>query len=135
MMEEIRMLKILSFQNAKPLFDEHIAKCTRALIVDLTEDTIGTIIYSTQAAKKLFGYPELDAKNLKDIIPVRFRERHNDHLRHFRANPKERPMGSLQMSLIGLKNDGSEFPIEIGLNPIELIGKQLVIAILLETKK
>jgi signal transduction histidine kinase/ActR/RegA family two-component response regulator len=51
-------------------------------------------------------------------VPVRFRARHPDYRADFYRSPNARAMGGGR-ELFGLKKDGSEVPIEIGLNPIE----------------
>ena len=52
------------------------------------------------------------------LIPSRFKENHPKLRSNFFGDPKSRPMGAGR-DLYGMKKDGSEFPIEIGLNPIE----------------
>ena len=57
-------------------------------------------------------------KPIEMLVPERFRRNHPALRSTFSSNPVSRPMGAGR-DLYGLKKDGSEFPIEIGLNPIE----------------
>jgi len=52
------------------------------------------------------------------LVPERFRGHHLGYRNGFMAEPSTRSMGSGR-DLYGLRKDGSEFPVEIGLNPIE----------------
>jgi PAS domain S-box-containing protein len=71
-------------------------------------------------AEALFGYSraELLGQPLELLIPQRFRERHPELVANYFAAPQARAMGAGR-ELYGLRKDGSEVPIEIGLNPIE----------------
>ncbi len=71
-------------------------------------------------AEALFGYSraELIGQPLELLVPQRFRERHPELVADFFAAPRARAMGAGR-ELFGLRKDGSEVPIEIGLNPIE----------------
>jgi PAS domain S-box-containing protein len=66
----------------------------------------------------MFGYSrdELIGKPAEALIPVRFRQRHAGLRMKFAAAPRMRPMGTGR-ELAGARKDGSEFPIEVGLNP------------------
>lgn len=132
-MLEMAALKVLAMRNAKPLFDEQIARFSPSIVVDVSD---GVILHSTPRANELFGYinGELDGKNIKNLMPVRFRSSHDKHLQYFKENPKARPMGHASMTLVGLHKEGNEFPIEISLEPINLIGKELAIATILKTR-
>lgn len=134
LINELSELKRQSFRNAKPLFDEQITRCVRALIVDLSD---GSILYATQPANELFGYINggLDGKNIVDLMPERFRSAHVNHLANFRAHPRQRQMGESQMDLFGIDIEGNEFKIEISLYPTEVIGKKCVVATLLKMRK
>jgi PAS domain S-box-containing protein len=80
----------------------------------------GLIEMVNPQAERVFGYDrqELLGQPIEVLVPERFRRAHPGLRGSFFANPVSRPMG-IGRDLYGLKKDGSEFPIEIGLNPIE----------------
>src|SRR5205814_1275962 len=70
--------------------------------------------------EKLFGYErdELIGAAVEVLVPRPFREKHPETRSKFYANPQARAMGAGR-DLFGVRKDGTEFPVEIGLNPIE----------------
>jgi PAS domain S-box-containing protein len=86
----------------------------------LVADQDERIALVNRNAETLFGYSrtELIGKPLAMLVPGRFRDSHVRHVVAFHAHPQARPMGAGR-DLYGLRKDGSEIPIEIGLNPIE----------------
>ncbi len=82
-------------------------------------DENGRITLVNAEAENLFGYTreEILGRSVELLVPQRFKGAHPD-LRHlYNQAPEARPMGAGR-DLFGRRKDGSEFPIEIGLNPI-----------------
>src|SRR5262249_13792154 len=95
--------------------------------VAITRDGIIELV-NTQV-EKLFGYrrEELLGQPVEILVPQRFRGNHPGHRTGFFADPRARMMG-VGRDLAGLRKDGTEFPIEIGLNSIVTGGKPLALA-------
>ena len=84
-------------------------------------DDSGTIRYANRQVSALFGYPhdEIIGLRVDTLMPERFRERHHIHRKDFFRNPRVRSMGQ-GLELYGRRADGTEFPVEISLSPIEV---------------
>lgn len=79
----------------------------------------GIIIHANLLAESMFGYQrgETHGKSIEEMIPERFRAKHKVHRLDYQVTPTNRPIGSYY-NLRGLKKNGSEFRVDIALNPL-----------------
>ncbi|MDX2249579.1 MAG: ATP-binding protein [Bacteroidia bacterium] len=91
------------------------------------------IVYVNLYAEKLFKYPktELIGRGVEILIPERLREKHPGLVKMFFSSPTSRAMG-VGRDLYAVKKDGTEFPVEIGLNPLVTIEGTLVLAAIID---
>jgi PAS domain S-box-containing protein len=89
----------------------------------------GRIVLVNAHAKELFGYEreELTGKSIEVLVPERFAAGHPAYRAKFMAAPMARAMGAGR-ELFARRKDGTEFPVEIGLNPITTPKGILVLA-------
>jgi PAS domain S-box-containing protein len=101
----------------KSLFRRAVESAPNAMVMS---DGQGRIVLVNNQTIKLFGYDqsELLGQSIESLVPERFRKNHSTYRNAFFAHPETRPMG-VGRDLFGRRKDGSEFPVEIGLNPIQ----------------
>jgi hypothetical protein len=82
-------------------------------------DDNGRVVLVNRESEQLFGFTrdELVGKRVEQLVPDRFRPTHPDRRQQFLSSPESRPMGKGR-DLYALRQDGTEVPVEIGLNPV-----------------
>jgi PAS domain S-box-containing protein len=91
----------------------------------------GTIAEVNGQVTKFFGYDrtELLGQSVEALIPERFRHAHPAHRHEYAAHPQTRPMG-IGLELQGLRKDGTEFPVDIMLSPVETPAGKVVLSVI-----
>ncbi len=83
-------------------------------------DASGAIQFINQEAERMFGYTrqELVGRQVEVLMPEGLHRRHESHRKAYQEHPERRPMGE-ELDLVARRKDGSEFPAEISLSPLE----------------
>lgn len=117
-------------QRMEERFRQVVESAPNAMVMT---DAKGRIELVNVEAERIFGYAraELLGQSVEMLLPTRFRTDHAGMRTAFRADPRARRMG-MGRNLLGVKKDGSEFPVEIGLSPIETEDGTLVLAAIID---
>ncbi len=85
-------------------------------------DKLGIIQFVNSETEKLLGYAraEMVGSNIEKLMPSQHRNAHHAQRNSFWENPKSRPMGLAGQNINARGKDGSEFPVTISLNKIEI---------------
>ena len=94
-------------------------------------DQTGTIILVNAYTEELFGYTreELLGRKVETLVPASSRGRHVEHRHGYQRNPHRRPMGS-GIDLAGQRKDGTIFPAEVSLGPLEIGDQRMVFSVI-----
>ena len=93
----------------------------------------GVITRLNRLAETTFGYTseELLGQPVEVLVPERYRHAHPGYRHGFQAEATARPMGAGR-DLAGLRKDGSEFPVEIGINPVDTGEGPMILSVILD---
>jgi len=128
------MMNLPSSPNQPVSWDEErfrlVVEAANAMLM---ADDKGLVTLVNQQAEQLFGYSreELLGQPIELLVPGRYRSQHPNHRDTFAQRPTTRSMGSGR-DLFGLRKDGTEVPIEIGLNPIRTREGEFVLASIID---
>ncbi|GAB2822052.1 hypothetical protein GCM10027200_21860 [Lentzea nigeriaca] len=103
--------------KAEQRFQQLVLAAPDAMLI---VDEHGTIVLVNEQTERLFGYrrDDLVGQSIELLIPARRRERHVGHRQRYLKDPVHRRMGT-GIELAGLRQDGSEIPVEISLAPLD----------------
>ena len=100
-------------------------------------DASGRVVFANQQAEETFLLDSdnvikstdssLVGKCINDLIPHRFREYHKDVEKEYMQHPVPKSMGAGR-HLVGLRGDGSEVPLDVGLSPLNYHNERYILA-------
>ncbi len=115
---------------AEEMFRLAVEACPSGMVMT---DQEGRMVMVNTEIEHQFGYAreELIGESVEMLVPERMRTKHLCHRHHFTSKPVTRHMGDAR-ELSGRRKDGSEFPVEIGLNPIRAGDRILVLGVIVD---
>jgi PAS domain S-box-containing protein len=118
----------LPSSQEQALFEQLFEFSPDAIVVT---DSQGRITNVNAQVQRAFGYTreELVGKRVEVLVPERFRSAHPNHRQTYNAQPTLRPMG-VGLELHALRKDGTEFPVDIMLSPVETTEGQVTVSVI-----
>lgn len=118
------------FKSDKNIFNVLFEAVSEGVIV---VDKAQKIVSTNKSAEKMFGYTkaELVNKDLNILIPREYHAGHGAHFDGFMKHKESRQMGRGR-DLYGAHKNGSAFPVEAGLNPLEIEGHVFIMALVID---
>ncbi|MGE3777215.1 MAG: chemotaxis protein CheB [Pirellulaceae bacterium] len=110
------LVDITSLKQAEARFRNAVEAAPSGMLM---VDRHGQITLLNSETERIFGYgrDELLGQSVEMLMPERYRQRHVRHRQTYLQHPRLRPM-TTQLDLVGLRKDGSEFPIDVRLSPL-----------------
>ncbi|RNL75285.1 PAS domain-containing sensor histidine kinase [Sinomicrobium pectinilyticum] len=118
------------FQQEEDVFSILLETISEGILV---VDGKKNIVATNSPLEGMFGYKEdeLLGKSIDVLIPDHYKHNHNEHFRNYYAKSSKRKMAAGR-NLWGIRKDGTQLPVEIGLNPFTIYGKKFVIALVMD---
>ncbi|NNC50545.1 MAG: PAS domain S-box protein [Flaviramulus sp.] len=118
------------FQQNQDIFKVLLDAVSEGVVI---VDEHQKIVETNDSANQMFGYAkgELVKQSLNILIPQNYHAGHGAHFNGFMKHKARRQMGHGR-DLFGAKKDGSVFPVEAGLNPFTIYGKDYVMALVID---
>ena len=91
----------------------------------------GEIVLANRRLAEMFGYQqaELIGRPVESLVPADLREAHRGYRASYAQAPQARPMAE-RSRLVGLRNDGGTFPVEISLSPVPTATGHFILAVI-----
>ncbi|NIR44163.1 MAG: PAS domain S-box protein [Gemmatimonadetes bacterium] len=126
--------------SAEPMAEASAGRLSRlqfrALLDAVAEGAVfvdedGRITHVNRRAEEMFGFERTELVNqpVEVLVPERFREEHIKHREGYMSSPELVPLG-IGRELVGRRRDGTEFPMELSLSPIETEDGPSVLALI-----
>ncbi|MFY7670238.1 PAS domain-containing sensor histidine kinase [Tenacibaculum sp. MEBiC06402] len=114
----------------KVVFDTLFEAVSEAVIV---VDEFQKIAVVNSSAEEMFGYKkeELLNQHLEILIPQKYKQHHGSHFKNFLGTKEKRQMGTGR-DLYAMHKEGNVFPIEVGLNPLEIQEEKYIMALVVD---
>ena len=92
----------------------------------LVTDEAGTVILANNQIDEMFGYPEgeLVGQSVEILVPEAVRGRHAGFRASYLKSATSPMMAARDRELLGVRRDGSSFPVEVGLSRLPLVGQR-----------
>ena len=118
------------FQNSDRVFNVLFEAVSEGVIV---VDKNQKIVATNKSSESMFGYTkdELINNDLNILIPKTYHANHGAHFEGFMKHKESRKMGRGR-DLYGARKDGSVFPVEAGLNPLEIGGESFIMTLVID---
>lgn len=119
-----------ALKESEERFRQVVESTPNAIVVVNKQGNIEMVNTQTET---LFGYSrdELMGQPVEILVPKRVRARHVEYRQDYVDNPQARPMGQGR-DLYGVRKDGSEVPVEIGLSPMKTAEGLLILGVIVD---
>ena len=130
----VGVIKVTRDMTTQKLTEEKfrlaVESCPNGMVI---VDRFGKIVLVNGEIERLFGYgrDELLGRKIDLLVPEGLRAQHIRHSDSFARHPEARRMGAGR-DLFGRRKDGTEIPLEVGLNPIHTREGLLILSVIVD---